>query len=158
MPIPRCKWKIQCAGDKKIMLKKTQQKANDLAKELKREIQAMEAELDHKKQLLSSLAMFDIKPGFKARRKPGPKKAAAVKVARRGRRAMPTRRKSKNRDAILAAASKLGDKFSLAELISEIHKKNPKFGGKFPSGTVLATLRNTPEVKKIKRGTYAYKG
>ncbi|MCX6647615.1 MAG: hypothetical protein NTY09_14830 [bacterium] len=139
------------------MFKQTKQKAKDLAKELKREIQIIESELNHKKQLLASLDMFEAKPGLRGRYAIASKQPAGIGVGR-GRRAMPKRRRSKNRDAILAAASKLEGKFSLAELIAEIHKKDPKFGGKYPSGTILAAFRTTPEIKKLKRGTYSYKG
>jgi len=157
VPNPLVKWKsLRCRRVKK-MFKQTKQKVKDLAKELKREIQIMESELNHKKQLLASLDMFDSKPGPRGGFRTAGKQLAGTGV-RRGRRAMPKRRRSKNRDAILAAASKLQGKFSLAELIAEIHKKDPKFGGKYPSGTILAAFRTTPEIKKLKRGTYSFKG
>jgi len=68
------------------------------------------------------------------------------------------RRHSRNRDAVLDAAARLGDRFSLAELKDAMEKKDPKFGGQYASATILAVLKTTPEIKKVKRGTYAYKG
>lgn len=140
------------------MFKQTKKKAKDLAKELEREIKATEVELNHKKQLLASLDQFEAKPVMRGRRPYATKTPVVGRGGRPGRKAMPVRRKSKNRDAILGAAAKLRGNFSLADLIKEIHKKDPEFGGKYPSGTILAAFRNTPEIRKLKRGTYIYKG
>lgn len=139
------------------MLKNTQKKAKDLAKELIREIKISERELQHKKQLLASLDQFQTKPGLTRLGPFATKRPTMMVGAKRGRRAMPVRRKSKNRDIILNAAKKLKANFSLADLVREIRKKNTKFGGKYPSGTILAVLRTTPEIKKLRRGVYSLK-
>ncbi len=146
------------------MFKQTKKKAADLAKELKREIKMLEAELGHKKQLLATLGELDRKTPFGFRRGPGrpagtrPKASVAMRGRPAGRTKRPVRRKSKNRDIVLDAAKKLKGRFSLADLRNEILKKEPKFGGKYASGTILAVLKNTPEVKKIGRGTYKLTG
>jgi len=140
------------------MSSKLHKKVSDLAKELERDIATLESELAEKKALHAKLSDISGKaPRRRAgKRGPGrPKKAAGM--VKRATGGQTGRRKSKNRDIILAAASKLKGKFSLAELKSKIHEKHPKFGGKFASGTILATLRTTPEIKKLARGTYVLK-
>lgn len=139
------------------MFKKTKKKAKDLSKELIREIKIAELELHHKKQLLLSLDQFQSKPGLRRSGSFATKRPTMRVGAKRGRKAMPIRRKSKNRDIILNAAKKLKGKFSLADLVKEIRKKNTKFGGKYPSGTILAVLRTTPEIRKQARGIYSLK-
>lgn len=146
-------WKYICAGVKD-MFKNTKKKAKDLAKELIREIKISERELQHKKQLLASLDQFQTEPGLRHRGPFATKRPTMMVGAKRGRKPKPVRRKSKNRDIILNAANKLKGKFSLADLVKEIRKKNTKFGGKYPSGTILAVLRTTPEIKKQARGIY----
>ena len=140
------------------MTTKTQKKAAALISELKKEIHTLEAELSHKKQLLSSLSMFDRKPYGTGRRGGRPKGVVGRPAGRKPGRKAPTQRKSKNRDAILGAAERLNmKKFSLAELKDEILRKDPKWGGKYASGTILAALKTTPQIKKVKRGQYSYK-
>ena len=149
------------------MFGKTQKKAQDLVKELKLEIQALEEELAYKKQVLVTIQGLDRKgPGARktsgglfGRRGPGRPTARRVPSATRARTAAPrTQRKSKNRDAILGAAGRMKKgKFTLGELKAEIHRKDPKFGGKHPSGTILAALKNTPDIEKVGRGVYKYK-
>jgi len=141
------------------MFKQTQKKAADLAKDLRREIQMLEAELNDKKHLLETLSQMERKTPFLGRKKPGPKPRGTVTMGRSpvARKVVHTQRKSKNRDIVTDAAGKLGSKFSLAELKNEILKKYPKFGGDYASGTILAVLKNTPQIKKVKRGTYTYK-
>jgi hypothetical protein len=140
---------------------KLRKKAADLAKELKIEIKRLEHEVTVKKGLLETLGNIEGKLG--GTRKIGRRTHWATKKAkgkgngRRTRSKIPTRRKSKNRDIVLEAASKLKGKFSLAQLKDKILDKSPKFGGTYASGTILAVLRTTPEIKKLKRGTYTYK-
>jgi len=140
------------------MFTKTQKKAADLVKELKKEIMVLEAELSHKKQLLGALAQLDRKAP-KAMRSMGTRTGGIKRpTARKYGAKAPVQRKSKNRDIIIGAANRIKkNKFTLGELKDEIRKKNPKFGGDYPSGTILAVLKNTPQIRKVKRGTYSYK-
>jgi len=140
------------------MTTRTQKKAAALVNELKKEIQTLDAELSYKKQLLSSLSMFDRKGPGPGRRGGRPKGKIGRPVGRKPGRKVPVQRKSKNRDAILGAAERLNmKKFSLAELKTEILRKDPKWGGKYASGTILAALKTTPQIKKVKRGQYSLK-
>jgi hypothetical protein len=139
----------------------TERKAAELAKELMREIDMLEAELSHKKDLLVTLSKIGgVSKIGRPRRKPGPKPKSSVAMkGKPGRKPKATgRRRSKNRDAVLEAAGKLGSKFTLAELKDMLQRKDPKFGGKYASATILAVLKTTPEIKKVKRGLYTYKG
>ncbi|HEX9744471.1 MAG TPA: hypothetical protein VGB30_03500 [bacterium] len=117
-----------------------------LVMELRKEISALEKELVDKRDVLSALEKV---AGIKKGRGPGRKPKSAIK---RGRR------KSKNRDVVLDAAKTFKGQFSLQELLNKIKSKNSKFGGKYPASTVITVLRTTPEVKKLKRGTYKYAG
>ena len=71
---------------------------------------------------------------------------------------MPARRKSKNRDLILDAAKSFSGKFKLHELQAKVMHISPSFGGNHPSGTLIAVLKTTPEIRKIKRGEYKFVG
>lgn len=132
-----------------------------LKRELKREITTLERELAEKKSILAALAKMAGRAPAARRKRGRPKRAVAKAPAKRkirkARRAAPARRKSKNRDAILAAARTFKGRFRLNELTDRILKKNPRFGGKHPAGAILAVLKNTPEIKKVKRGLYRYK-
>jgi len=143
------------------MISKTRKKAADLAKEIDREIRMLENELAQKRELLSTLSQLDLLKAVTGRR-PARRRRAAIKRARPAtRRRAPRlggRRKSKNRDAILAAASRLKGRFTLAQLSEKIRERDPGFGGRYPSGTILSVLKSTPEIRKIKRGTYVFRG
>lgn len=137
------------------MAKKIKSSVSALTRELRSEIALLEKELKEKKEIL---LVLDKLSGRKttAKRK-GRLPAAGTKRGGKGKKG-PVRRKSKNRDMVLEAASVLKAGFSLQDLLKTIHKKHPKFGGKYPSSTLITVLRTTPEVKKIKRGTYKYTG
>ncbi len=138
-------------------------KAVDLKKELIRDIRELEAELHEKKSLLDNLERIEVKKrGVYGRGRPrgrtaGTKSARVAGPVQGGRR-KPVRRKSKHRDTIINAARKMKGRFTLAELKEKIFEKDPKFGGNYPSGTILAALKSTPEIKRLKRGVYRYKG
>ena len=145
------------------MSAKFRKKATDLKKELAREIRTLEHELAEKKQLLSTLSQFESRkrPSIARPRsiaRPAPRRRVKVSRPSAGRKTTRVRRPSKNRDTILTAAKRLKGRFTLAELKDKIFQNDPKFGGKYPSGTILALLRNTPEIKKLKRGVYRFKG
>ena len=127
-------------------------KVTSLRKDLEREIASLESELANKKDLLATLSQ--VETGRGKRRTVTRKYATATK--RVGKKT--GRRKSKNRDMIIEAASKMRGQFSMAQLVEKIKSKHPKFGGKYPAGTIITTLKSTPEVKKVKRGYYTYKG
>jgi hypothetical protein len=143
------------------MISKTRKKAADLAKEIEREVRMLENELAQKRELLSTLSQLDL---LKAATGPRPirrRRGAAKRARPATRRRAPRiggRRRSKNRDAVITAASKLKGRFTLAQLREKIQEKEPRFGGRYPSGTILSVLKSTPEVKKVKRGTYVFRG
>jgi len=126
-------------------------KVTSLRKDLEREIASLESELANKKDLLATLSQVET---GRMKRRTTRKYATAAK--RGGKKT--GRRKSKNRDMIIEAASKMRGQFSMAQLVEKIKSKHPKFGGKYPAGTIITTLKSTPEVKKVKRGYYTYKG
>jgi len=129
------------------MNKDFKKKVKDLRKDLEREISSLENELGNKKDLLATLSK--VETGKSTR------KTSTQRKARAGKKGP---RRSKNRDMILDAASRLQGKFSLAELREKIQEKYPGFGGKYPSGTIITTIKSTPEIKKVKRGYYRYQG
>lgn len=126
-------------------------KVINLRKDLEREIASLENELANKKDLLATLSRVET---GRAKRTTTRKYATATKKS--GKKT--GRRKSKNRDMIIEAASKMRGQFSMAQLVEKIKSKHPKFGGKYPAGTIITTLKSTPEVKKVKRGYYKYNG
>jgi len=138
----------------------TKKRALALAKELRREIAQMEEELDQKKSLLSTLSLFGVTrgPGTRGPRRAGPAAPRKKSANGRRRRAVPAGRKSHNRDIVLAAASRIKGRFSLAQLRETIHESYPRFGGKYASGTIINIIKKTPEISKVKRGLYLYKG
>jgi hypothetical protein len=144
------------------MISKTRKKAADLAKEIEREVRMLENELAQKRELLSTLSQLDLLKAATGPRPTRRRRRAAIKRARPAtRRRAPRiggRRRSKNRDAVIAAASRLKGRFTLAQLREKIQEKEPRFGGRYPSGTILSVLKSTPEVKKVKRGTYVFRG
>jgi hypothetical protein len=127
-------------------------KVTNLRRDLEREIASLENELRSKKDLLATLSR--VEGGRGRRRGPIRKHATAAKRGRKGT----GRRSSKNRDMIVEAASKMRGQFTLAQLREKIQEKHPKFGGKYPSSTIITTLKTTPEVRKVKRGYYKFKG
>jgi len=145
------------------MARDIKSRVSSLRRELKREINELERELTEKKDILTALGKMGGRKVVRKRkvrraRRVTAKRPAKRRAVRKIRRAAPKRRKSKNRDAILAAAGTFRGRFKLNELTDKILKKNPRFGGKHPAGAILAVLKTTPEIKKVKRGLYRYKG
>ena len=133
-----------------------ERKAKALARDLETEIKSLEKELAGKKEVLSRL--IEMGGGGKGRtttrRGRRPLAETVGKTPTRRRKGATGRRKSKNRDIILKAASGFTGKFKLHELHEKIASINPKFGGTHPLGTILSVLKTTPEIKRVKRGIY----
>jgi len=140
-----------------------ERKAKELVHDLEVEIRRLENELNNRKEILGKLQLIGGVPVRRGRR-PGRRGRRAIaevtlgKPGRKIRRATPARRKSKNRDLILKAASSFSGKFKLHELQARVLSLNPKFGGSHPSGTIISVIKTTPEIKKIKRGEYKFHG
>lgn len=126
-----------------------------LVKDLRRAIAELESELETKKSALHSLEKI---AGIQSMPVRTYTKAVAAKPVPSKRGGKPGRRKSKNRDLVIAAASALPGKFSLTDLLRQIHKTNPGFGGKFAASALITVLKTTPEVKKLDRGVYKFVG
>jgi hypothetical protein len=141
-----------------------ERKARELVHDLTVEITRMERELENKKDILKKLQLIGVEP-VRRGRKPGAKygrravtEVAVAKPGRKARRVVPGRRKSKNRDLILKAASSFNGSFKLHNLQAKVLSIDPKFGGSHPSGAIIAVIRTTPEIKKVKRGEYKFAG
>ena len=140
-----------------------ERKAKELVHDLSVEITRMERELENKKDILKKLQLIGVEP-VRRGRKPGKygrrsiTAAIAAKPGRKARRVVPGRRKSKNRDLILKAASSFNGSFKLHNLQAKVLSLDPKFGGTHPSGAIIAVIRTTPEIKKVKRGEYRFAG
>ena len=135
-------------------------KARELVHELQQEIQRMEGELNNKKEILERLENIGGTP-VRIKRRYRRKAAVESGITRRGRRPgkrIPGRRRSANRDVVLQAARTFAGRFKLHELQAKVTSINPKFGGNHPSGTIISVLKTTPEIRKIRRGEYKYKG
>ncbi len=130
-----------------------------VTRDLKTEIAKLERELAEKREVLHALTRLK---GGPLRRSARPvagygRKTVTRKIAR-GRKAMPIRRKSKNRDALISAAKSMKGTFELKDLLKKAIAKDSTFGGKNPSTTALAVLKTTPEIRKVRRGLYQYRG
>ena len=135
-----------------------EKKAKALIGELLAEIRHLEAELEGKKDILSKLQKLGGVSSMRRTRGPGRRGITpAVRTVGRPRKGAHGRRKSKNRDLVLEAARSFSGKFKLHELQEKVLRSNSSFGGNSPSGTLIAVLKTTPEIKKIKRGEYKFK-
>ena len=127
-----------------------------LAKELRANIAELERDLAEKRGVLSALEQ--VYGGGTRKSTNGRRVTSAARKPRASRGGGPKRRRSKNRDIVINAASALGGNFTLQELLHKIRAKNPGFGGKYPSSTLITVIRTTPAVKKVRRGQYKYAG
>jgi hypothetical protein len=135
-----------------------EKKAKALIGDLLAEIRHLEAELEGKKDILSKLQKLGGVSAVRRTRRGGRRGITpAVRIGGRTRRAIHGRRKSKNRDLVLEAARSFSGKFKLHELQEKVLRANSSFGGNHPSGTLIAVLKTTPEIKRIKRGEYKFK-